>query len=88
MRGSDSHDIEPGVDIDGFTSDSACQFTHQKQAVSPTSRLSTFRLNGALDAWWSRISKNPETPRAARVLMGPAEIALTLTPLGPRSFAK
>ena len=61
---------------------------HRKSAVSPTSAASVFLLSGAFSRATFKISVKPAIPRAANVLMGPAEIALTRIFLGPRSLAK
>ena len=57
-------------------------------AALATSSISTLRPSGDLFATWSRISVNPEMPRAASVLRGPAERALTLICRLPRSTAR
>src|SRR6266498_987769 len=56
--------------------------------VAPTSLTSTLRLRGARSACVLSISLSPETPRAARVLIGPAEMAFTRILFGPRSLAR
>ena len=60
----------------------------RKRAASPTSSWSVFRRSGAWVRWYSSIFERPWTPEAARVLIGPAEIALTRMPFGPRSAAR
>src|SRR6266478_2851109 len=56
--------------------------------VAPTSFTSTFRCRGARSACDFSISLNPEIPRAARVLIGPAEMAFTRILRFPRSYAR
>src|ERR1700740_777643 len=45
--------------------------------VDPTSATSTLRCRGEVSRWALSMSLSPEMPRAARVLMGPAEMAFT-----------
>src|SRR6185503_5624310 len=60
----------------------------RNKATSPTSSCSVFFRSGAWVRWYSSIFESPCTPEAARVLMGPAEIAFTRIPRGPRSAAR
>jgi hypothetical protein len=62
----------------------AARSEHRNAAVLPTSSMVTLRRNGATCATWSIILRRPATPDAARVLIAPAEIALTRVPSGPR----
>src|SRR5581483_1798428 len=57
-------------------------------AVFATSSTSTFLLSGARSAWAFNMSPKPEIPRAASVLIGPAEMAFTRILRGPKSFAR
>src|SRR5580692_785685 len=56
----------------------------RNRAAPPTSSWSTLRWRGARSAWARIISVRSPTPRAARVLMGPAEMALTRMFFWPR----
>jgi hypothetical protein len=47
-----------------------------------------FFRRGAFARWYSSILEMPWTPEAAMVLIGPAEIAFTRIPFGPRSAAR
>src|SRR5690606_4959083 len=59
----------------------------RKAAALPTSSMVTLRLSGALAALKSSMREKFLIPLAASVLMGPAEIAFTRIPLGPRLSA-
>ena len=60
---------------------------HRKAAALPTSSMVTLRRSGALCSLnESSLPKLP-MPDAARVLIGPAEMALTRVPSGPRVTA-
>jgi hypothetical protein len=48
----------------------------------------TLRRSGAFFSTKFRIFENPPMPAAASVLMGPAEIAFTRMPCGPRLEAR
>ena len=56
----------------------------RKAATLPTSSIVTERRSGACCSTWSSILRKLAIPAAARVLIGPAEIALTRVPSGPR----
>src|SRR6202140_4047048 len=58
----------------------AARSEHRKAAALPTSSRVTLRRRGATSATRLSILRNPGMPAAARVLIGPAEIALTRTP--------
>ena len=60
----------------------------RKRAVLPTSICSTLRWRGARAVTAVRIWLKSPMPRAARVLMGPAEMALTRMFLEPRETAR
>ena len=51
----------------------------------PTSSLVMLRSSGARSAWSFSMSVKPRMPRAASVLTGPAESALTRMFFGPSS---
>ena len=60
---------------------------HKKAATFPTSSMETLRRNGeTFSVYTSSFPKSP-IPAEASVLIGPAEIALTLIPFGPRLYA-
>jgi hypothetical protein len=48
----------------------------------------TLRRSGAAASNWLSIFRKLPTPAAASVLIGPAEIALTRVPSGPRFSAR
>ena len=57
-------------------------------AVFPTSSMVTFLRMGDVAATALKILPKSLMPEAARVLMGPALMPLTLIFLGPKEFAK
>ena len=57
-------------------------------AARPTSSGVMFARNGAVSANEPYIFLKPAMPAAASVRIGPAEIALTRIPDGPRSAAR
>src|SRR6266513_1126626 len=66
----------------------AARSEHRKAAALPTSSRVTLRRRGATSATRLSILRNPGMPAAARVFIGPAEMALTRTPWGPKSAAR
>ena len=61
---------------------------HKKEATFPTSFVVTALPKGALSAYSISILLKFYTPDAARVLIGTAEIALTLIPFFPSDAAR
>jgi hypothetical protein len=57
---------------------------HKKAAVLPTSSIVILRRKGATFSVYPNNFPKFQIPAAASVLMGPADIALTRIPLGPR----
>ena len=55
----------------------AAMSEQRNAAALPTSSVVTLRLSGATCATCARILRKPPMPAAARVLIGPAEMALT-----------
>ena len=55
----------------------------RKSAALPTSSMVTLRLRGAIFSLASNILRNDLMPDAAKVRIGPAEIALTRIPSSP-----
>ena len=58
------------------------------KADFPTSSIVTFRLSGELSSFHFNMYLKSPMPEAAKVLMGPADIALTLMLSLPKSSAK
>ena len=54
----------------------------------PTSSIVTVRLSGAAVSMYFKILEKSLIPLAARVLIGPEEIAFARMPLGPRLLAR
>ena len=61
---------------------------HRNAAALPTSSSETLRRRGETWATCASILRSPGMPAAASVFIGPAEMPLTRTPLGPRSAAR
>jgi peptidyl-prolyl cis-trans isomerase D len=66
----------------------AARSDSRKAAALPTSSVVTLRRSGACSSTNFRILPKPAMPAAASVLIGPAEIAFTLMPCGPRLAAR
>ncbi len=60
----------------------------KKAATLPTSSIVTLRRSGAVCSTASYIFPNPLIPAAAKVLIGPAEMALARIPFGPTEPAR
>ena len=66
----------------------AARSEHRNAAALPTSSIVTLRFSGDAAATCAIICRMPLMPDAASVRIGPAEIALILMPLAPRSAAR
>ena len=64
------------------------QGEHKNNAALPTSSIVTLRLSGAIFSLASNILRKDLIPDAARVRIGPAQIAFTRIPSAPRLEAK
>ena len=73
----EAHDVVAAIDVDGFAGDAGTAVGKQKRGGAPTSAGSTLRFSGARSTCAFSMSPSPEMPRAASVLIGPAEMALT-----------
>ena len=66
----------------------AARSESRNAAALPTSSVVTLRRSGAFFSTNLRILPKPPMPAAASVLIGPAEMAFTRMPFGPRLAAR
>ena len=80
--------MEAGVNIYIIARNAGSVVREQEAAVLPTSSIVTVRLSGAAVSMYFKILEKSLIPLAARVLIGPEEIAFARMPLGPRLLAR
>ena len=84
-----SQNVQAVVHMQHFTGNAASPSPRPETPPCRRLRLSLCFCEGGARSRDSRcISEKPEMPRAERVMVGPALMALTRTPCGPRSLAR